>query len=342
MRWIVVSSLILLLLPACARRVRRNYPNTGYAQPQYGAAPGGAAMAGWVVVRPPRTGVTLQMPGGAATSTRTGRDDDGARFHSTMLRSQTRMGSFALIVTEWEGGLVGDPLISAEEVADELFETQELGRRRSTRLDIPGFYGREDLGVSSNGAFVALRQFVGTHRVYVALAVVPNQQHALQIAERFMASVELQRSDALLPFGQPGELEAIYMPEADFSVRMPALTHRSSAEVEVDGRDRDSWTYESRGGDARYRIRVIAFDGPPPEGVVQTLRAQLSLGDSAGPTSASGFPGYIYERRSETGEGEARIYVTAGRVYIVDEAHRRGASEHASRAGQFFDSFRIH
>ena len=175
-----------------------------------------------------------------------------------------------------------------------------------------------------------------------ALAVVPNQQHALQIAERFMASVELQRSDALLPFGQPGELEAIYMPEADFSVRMPALTHRSSAEVEVDGRDRDSWTYESRGGDARYRIRVIAFDGPPPEGVVQTLRAQLSLGDSAGPTSASGFPGHIYERRSETGEGEARIYVTAGRVYIVDEAHRRGASEHASRAGQFFDSFRIH
>jgi len=85
-------------------------------------------------------------------------------------------------------------------------------------------------------------------------------------------------------------------------------------------------------------VRAIAAQ----QTLAYTQQVFASAQASAGPTSASGFPGHIYERRSETGEGEARIYVTAGRVYIVDEAHRRGASEHASRAGQFFDSFRIH
>jgi len=338
-RWIVIWSLsLLLLLPACGRR-RALHPRSG-GQGQWGAPAG--QRGGWISVSPPRTGVTVQMPAAPQTSTRSGRDDDGARFHSTMVRSQAATGSFALIITEWEGGLVGDPLIAAAEVADDLFETQELGRRRSNRLDMPGFYGREDVGVAPNGAFVALRQFVGRHRIYVALAVVANHQLNLQVAEHFMASIELQNSDALLPFGQPSELEAIYMPEADFSVRMPALTHRSSSEVEIAGRTRSAWTYESRGSDARYRIRVIAFEESPPEGILETVGTQLSLGTRQHPTDASGFPGHVYSRASDSGVGAARVFVTATRVYVVDEAHRRGATEHEARAREFFDSFRIH
>ncbi|HJL17440.1 MAG TPA: hypothetical protein RMH99_17355, partial [Sandaracinaceae bacterium LLY-WYZ-13_1] len=237
--------------------------------------------------------------------------------------------------------LVGDPLEAASGVADSVFETQELSQRRSTRLDIPGFYGREDVGVAPNGAFVALRQFVGRSRVYVAMAVVANARRPLGAAEHFMGSIELDESDAILPFGAPGELEAIYLPEADFTVRMPALTHRRTVDVRVGEHTRSAWVFESRGDDVRYRVRVIAFPEGVPPGSLAEVREGLSLGDGRGPVHASGFGGRAFTRSSDSTRVDARAYVTAHRVYVVEAARRRGDRAHRAEVTEFFSSFRI-
>src|SRR5690606_15695007 len=94
--------------------------------------------------------------------------------------------------------------------------------RRTQRLDIGGFYGREDTGLAPNGVFVALRQFVGARRIYVAFAIVAHAPGPLATAESFMGSIRLDVDDALLPVGGASTaLSAIFVPETDFAVRMP-------------------------------------------------------------------------------------------------------------------------
>jgi hypothetical protein len=336
----LLAGALVLLTPGCRSRVQY-HPSGGPAlagaqlQP-----PGETAPDGWAEVSPPGTGLACHMPGLARYDQRVGRESDGAFYRTVSARAEVPYGSFGVIVTEWEGGLVGDPLETARDVADNLFSQQQLDQRRSQRLDMAGFYAREDTGLAPNGVFVALRQFVGSHRIYVAMAIVANAPAPLRMAESFMSSVRLGLNDALLPVGQGEEAHALFLPETDFAVRMPPLTSRRTADLDLGERSAVAHTFVSQVPNARLRVRVIDLPRGEDLGDLEEIAAHLGLGDAGSPVSASGFPGASFSRTSGDTAVEGRIFQTASRVYVLEAASpTSGAPTQLIRT--FFDSFRI-
>lgn len=286
------------------------------------------------------TGVTCRFPAQPRFEQHVGREDDGAFYRTRSARAQVPYGTFGVTVTEWEGGLVGDPLEAAADVADDIFSTQQLRDRHSQRLDIPGFYGREDTGLAPNGVFVALRQFVGQARIYVAIAVVANAPGPLSTAESFMGSIRLDTRDALLAVGRGATPTPVFMPETDFAVSMPPLSTRRSEDLQVGDRTLPMHSFVSDGPGVRLRVRVIDVRGGIEPELVGQIVERLSLGQPGGPVSASGFPGTTYERANGGTIIQARMFVTAARVYVLEAASPTSQSISPVIRG-FFHSFRI-
>lgn len=328
----------LAMIAGCGAR-RVEYRPADLAPRVAGAteAQGGWA---WPEVTVEGTGLTCRFPAQPHYDQRVGREDDGAFYRTRSARSRVPYGSFGVSVTEWEGGLVGDPLEAAASMADDVFATQHLRERRSQRLDIPGFYGREDTGLAQNGGFVALRQFVGRSRIYVAFAVVSNAPGPLSTAEGFMGSIRLDAEDALLPMGTGREPSPVFMPETDFAVRMPPLSARRTEDLEIGERTVPMQSFVAEGVGVRLRVRVIEVRGGADPELVAQIVAQLSLGQPGGPVSASGFPGTAYERTTGNVVVRGRVFVTAARVYVLEAATPPAPSVDPTVRG-FFDSFRI-
>lgn len=333
----VVAFLVMAssVTTSCARPRRAEY--------QPGTGPHVAGQQGWAwpEVSPPGMGISCRMPAAPRHEQRTGREDDGAFYRTTTARAEVPYGSFGIIVTEWEGGLVGDPLEAASEIADNIFTEQQLTQRRSERLDIPGYYGREDTGIARNGVFVALRQFVGKRRIYVAVAIVTHAAGPLGTAETFMSSVRLDADDTLLPLtGSSTALLPIYMPETNFAVRMPPLASRQTEDLELEGRTVVTHSFATEVPNARLRVRVVDLARGVDEETLEQLTQVLGLGEETGPTSASGFPGIVYTRSTASVSIESRLFITASRVYVLEVA--QPASQPSSAiAREFFESFRI-
>lgn len=317
------------------------YGYRGAPQGQYGQARQPSGGWAWAEVRPAQTGFACRMPAQPRYNHRVGRDPDGAFYRTINARTQVPYGSFAVIVTEWEGGLVGDPLEAAASAANDIFSRERLGRRRSQTLDVPGFYGREDTGVAPNGLFVALRQFVGRNRIYVAVAIVQSAPAPLSTAESFMSSIRLDAGDALLPTGRGTEPTPLFLPETDFAVRMPPVTARRTEDVSFADRTITSHSFFSDAGATRFRVRVfeIGNSNMEPE-MGARLARQLELGDPGAPVSASGFPGTSFRRRTGAADVYARVFVTAGRIYVLEVATRSDDPQ-STVVRNFFDSFRI-
>lgn len=335
LRLLCASTLVLSLASGCARRARYEYrPQTG---PQVAGQRGWA----WPEVNPPGLGIACRMPAAPRYEQRVGREDDGAFYRSISARSTVPYGTFGVIVTEWEGGIVGDPLESAHELANEVFSEQQLTQRRSQRLDIAGFYGREDTGLGPNGVFVALRQFVGARRIYIAFAIVAHQPGPLSTAESFMSSVRLDVGDAILPVGGESTVaSAIFVPETDFAARMPPISSRRTEDLAVGDRTLVTHSFVSETPQARLRVRVIDLPDRVDAELVQEVTETLGLGEQGPPVSASGFPGTTFARTSGSVAIEGRMFITASRIYVI-EAARPSAQPAADIIREFLDSFRI-
>lgn len=344
------SSLLLLCVVPClalggcaVRGGRLRAQGSMYREPAAGYAPPPVdrVLGSWSNVTLPGTGVSCRMPGLPRLNESVRREDDGTFLRTRGGRLQLPTGSFGLLVIEWEGGMVGDALRAARELADEVFETEQLGHRRTVRVEVPGFYAREDTGVADNGVFVALRQFVGRDRVYIAMSSVPNQPHALRAAEAFMTSVRLPTADALFPMGQGGAPRQIFVPEADFAVRMPALSMQRAQDVDVGDHRLAAQVYGAQYGQVRFRIRVIDLPREPIDGELIDVFAQaLGLGTRGEALTMSGFPGAAFQRSIQGGFIESRVFLTVGRIYVL-EAAMPAALSRTGDTRAFFDSFRI-
>lgn len=291
---------------------------------------------GWFAARPPNTGFAIELPGAPETIAETGYDEDGASFQSVSLRTATPYGQFGAIVTQWEGGVVGDPLEASRRLADRIVEITESSDRRARRVSIPGFYAREDIGHTSDGAFFALRQFVGRERLYVAVATVANHPTGLSAAEHFMQSIELDRRDAMLPEGGSTQPVPLYLPDVDFAADMPPLSDRRSAEVELGDDAVDSVVFESRHPGGLYRVTVLQPRGRMPEDVLALAASTLGFGTPDAYVHASGYPGRSFRL---TDEVRTQAYLTGQRVYVVQVTGVSSLGQPAVDA--FFDSFRI-
>jgi hypothetical protein len=347
-RWSAAFAVIALLATVSAgcgpRRVQYGRPGTVVVNPRgvvvSSAQPQRGAGWAWQEVRPPTTGLACRMPVQPRFQQRVGRERDGVFYRRVDARAEVPFGNFAVLVTEWEGGIVGDALEAAASLADEIFEREGLGQRRSTRLDVPGFYGREDTGVAQNGAFVALRQFVGRSRIYVAVSIVRSDRGGLGMAEQFMGSIRLDGADAILPMGRGGAPLPLFLPETDFAVRMPPVTSRRTEDVTIGEDTVVSHVFFADAGQTRYRVRVFDLSHALESDFPTRLAEHLQLGVAGAAVSTSGFPGRVYQRTVETVTIESRLFVTGSRIYIIEVAAPSGrADDDATRT--FFDSFRI-
>lgn len=340
-RWLLCFAMLVVMAgPGCARRSRAAFQPNG-APPNGGPQVAGQQGWAWPEITPPGLGVAFRMPAQPRYEQRFGREEDGAFYRSISARAEVPYGAFGMIVTEWEGGLVGDTLEAAHEVANNVFSEQQLTQRRTQRLDIGGFYGREDTGLAPNGVFVALRQFVGARRIYVAFAIVAHAPGPLATAESFMGSIRLDVDDALLPVGGTSTaLSAIFVPETDFAVRMPPISSRRTEDLRVGDHNVVTHSFVSETAGARLRVRVIDLpERADPETVEEVTRA-LALGQTGAPVSASGFPGNVFTRTTGSVSIEGRMFITAQRIYVI-EAARPGSGQASDTVRDFFDSFRI-
>lgn len=331
---------LLVLTPGCRRRVNSGWgqpynPNAGYGGGYQRGGGGGYGRAGpWLPVQPAEAGFRCQMPGRAEVRERRGFADDGVPFRTIIAQTQLRFGTFSMASTHWEGGIAGDALDQTQALAERIAEIGELSNREVRRLSVPGYYGREDTGRTSEGAFVAIRQFVGRERLYVAVAVVANQQgQPLRSAELFMESLEFDVDDMILPRGQADVPVPIFVPEVDFAARMPPFTGGDSRQLTVADQELKLRSFESV-GQRTYRVLVLELEERPEEGFLDQLAGHLDLGEAQAPTHTSGYPGRAY--RSAT--LRSRAFVTASRVYVLQVSSDAG-SDAAAQA--FFRSFRI-
>lgn len=276
------------------------------------------------------------MPSTPRIETSSGYDDDGAAYQSVRVRADSPYGVFGMFVTQWEGGVVGDPLVIARELAESILERTDTPDRRATRVAIPGFYAREDIGHAANGSFFALRQFFGRDRIYVAVASVRSDPTGLRAAEEFMRSIALDRRDALLPFGDSTQPVPLYLPDVDFAVHMPPLASRRSSAIEVDGAPVDASMFESRHASGVYRVTVVSFPDHVPEQALEHVATTLSLGAADRYIDASGYPGRTFQ---PTGDRAARAFATPNRVYVLEIIGASGLAQAAR--DDFFGSFRI-
>ncbi len=337
---LLLSALLLLATPGCrARRVEYGGVYGNVHAPQVAASAGTGW--GWNDVAVQGTGLSCRFPTQARYTQRVGREPDGAFYRTRSARAEVPYGVFGVSITEWEGGLVGDPLEVARRVADDIFSTAELRDRRTQRLDIAGFYGREDVGIAPDGVFVALRQFVGQRRIYLAIATVANAPGPLGTAERFMTSIRIDTADAILPVGHGAEPAPMFMPETDFAVRMLPVSSRRSEDLDLGERRVPMQSFVSDGPGVRLRVRVIEVTGGVEPEMLEQIADRLSLGQRRDPVSCSGFPGANFaERASGNVVIRARLFVTANRVYVLESASRP-AQSHDPIIETFFDSFRI-
>ena len=348
------AALALLAAPACA--TRRRYPSDDMrfsSAAQRGAVQRGAMQRGgassnlhWVHTAPPDTGVSAQFPAPPQIEASLDRDDDGARRYETTATAELPFGYFAVFVARWESGIVGNPLRTVSQVASAIFERAELTRERSRRLAVDGYYAREDFGTNEHGAHVTLRQYVGRDRVIVAVAIA--NPDAGEVSSWFLDSVGLDRQNALFPTGggrrSDGRWTPLYIPESDFAVAMPAAPSISEAEVSVDGETHTMQVFQSRDAWGLYRVRVVSFGDHVPEGGFAALRRELHFGREVRPVHSSGFPGRVFVTDVGAQRAWARMFQTAGRVYIVEAIGERRTLTDRSTADsllRYFDSFRI-
>lgn len=277
-----------------------------------------------------------------------GQDEDGARRRTTTVVADARYGYFSVFIAEWEGGIVGNPLPVIAESAAEIFARAELQRDRSERIEVEGYYAREDTGTDPHGAFVAMRQFVGGDRVVVAVAIVPRRPELLRVAEEFMGSITLDPANALFPTQGSrhvdGSWTPLYMPEADFGVSMPSSPTAREEEIVLQGHRRAIHTFESRDSWGSYRVRVVTFGNDVPDGAYEELRGRLRFDREVRPVQASGFPGRVYTTDTGNTRSWARMFQTSGRIYVVEALGPR-SSVRDRRVGQmllrYFNSFRV-
>lgn len=302
--------------------------------PRVAVHPSGGA--GWVEVTPPGAGIAAQMPG-RPTMTRGQRvEDDGTPVVVTTVRSETGVGSFSLIVADFEGGTVGDPILLAHTLAEGILGELHLSNATAERLDLPGFYVRQDVGAHQQGVVVGVRQYVGARRIYVAIAAVPQRPDLLAMADHFMESIRVDPADRLYPAASDGAAPwgPVYSPGESFAVEMPAVANVETTTLGLPSGEAAERAFEGRAGEATYRVRVIAFADPSRTASIEEVAAALSLGDATGPTQASGFPGRAHHAAGAA-PIDSRVFRTAGRIYVLETT---GAAPDAAR---FFDSFRI-
>ena len=328
---IALAVVVTIALAGCRSRVPYR---GGWGSPSRPSA--GAGPAGWFPVRQPNAGFACRMPAAARVESNSGYAEDGASYQSMQVYAEAPFGRFAVFVTQWQGGVVGDPLEIARHLADSILEHTETPDRHANRVSIPGFYAREDTGHAANGTFFAFRQFFGRDRIYVAVASVRDDRMGLRAAEQFMQSISLDRHDALLPYGDSSAPVPIYLPDADFAVDMPPLASRRSAEITVDGETESTWVFESRHPSGVCRVTVVPFRSRVPEGALDSVAEALSLGAPGRYLSASGYPGRAY---TPEGDRRARAFETTSRVYVLELTGVGALGDAAADA--FFDSFRI-
>jgi hypothetical protein len=308
------------------------------------ARTGGAGPGGWARVSAPGTSASFVMPGQPQTQTTRHVHDDGTPFVQTQAVSRTASGYFAVSVVDVEGGLVGDPLRELDAVTEAVAEELHFAEQRVTRLDVPGFYGRQVAGRTNEGVVVIMRSYLGFRRIYTAVVGVPDTPASEPVVAAFLDGVELDPSDTLYPHAttaasRPDEAvwAPVFMPEDDFGVEMPVVSEVSVGQIRIAEREAAVRTYESTLGATRYRVRVVPFEESlRPE--LDAVGEALSLGEREGPSQASGYPGAAFRRSAPDDAGESRVIVTASRVYVLEVSHPSGEDASADR---FFDSLRI-
>jgi hypothetical protein len=237
---------------------------------------------------------------------------------------------------------VGDPLELTHNLAERMLGRLPVEPVRSVRLDVPGFYGREDVARNSDRVLVRMRQFIGAHRLYVAIAVVPEAPQTMAVADQFMESVSIDPRDALyerVSGNGPGRWGPVYLPEDDFAVQMPAINNVSSRSLRLPSAEAAVRSYEARGETAYYRISVIILSEGTTDTTLDEIARAFALGERTGPSTASGFPGYALIGETQSHATESRIYRTTNRVYVLQAMARTAGGSLA--ADNFFDSLRI-
>lgn len=347
-RWVLLAALVVLTgLPGCRRRARVGYAATRPTG-RY-AAQGYASRDAWTRVAPPNAGFEVRMPVRFRVDGHNGHDEDGARTATASVVGETTNGYFGVFSMWWEGGIVGDPLPGTVERARTVFQRGELALESSRRLAVEGFYAREDTGADPRGAFVAVRQYVGNDRVIMAVAVVSrNDRQALEVANYFMRSIRLETRYALFADAGTrragGEWTPLYVPELDFGARLPSSPEIQERDMQVaDARARVT-TFGSQDDWGTYRVRVLSFEGPVPEGALEEVTERLRLTNEVRPVHSAGFPGRVYTGDGGDRRSIARVFRTLERIYVVQATGPRARIREPSvrtHLSNFFDSFRI-
>jgi len=347
---LLASAALAIALGGCRRRVSPG----GY--PTYGGRPGYAPQQpapsmGWSRVSPDVGGVSIEVPSRQpARQSHTERAEDGARRYVSSVSVENRAGLFGLLVVRWEGGIVGDPLPAASELARSIFERAEIPRDSSRRVTRNGFYGREDTGSNDGGAFVRLQQFIGSDRVVLAVAIIARDSPpAQQMAERFLGSLQLDPRHAL--FAAPGTQRSdggwtpLYIPESDFGIRMPAAPSVQEQELRIAARPVTVSMFQSTDDWGTYLVRVITFpQGGVPDEAFEEVRRRLNLQDRVRFVQSSGYPGWVYTTDADGRRTLARVFLTGSRIYVVTaQGPMQGLRQRPiqRRILSYFDSFRI-
>ena len=336
MRRLIVPIVIVTSLASTGCRTRVQYPSAPMQVATIGPV-GAQGPVGWADVRQPEAGFACQMPAIPRIETDSGSAEDGATFQTIRVRATAPYGTFGVVATQWEGGVVGDPLSTSRGLVEHVLELTDLPDHRARRVSMPGFYAREDTGRLADGTFFALRQFFGRERIYVAVVTVQSDPTGLRAAEQFMQSIALDRRDALLPMGDGVVPVPLYLPDVDFSVSMPPLASRRAAPIDIEDAGSEAWIFESRHAQRGfYRVTVVEFADGAPDDALDRIAGAFSLGAPGRYVHTSGFPGCTYD----PGAGRSvRAFVTASRVYVLEITAADALGADATAA--FFDSFRI-
>lgn len=332
---LLATLLLALALTSAGCRARGYY---GYASQPV------AGNQGWVRLSPPGSGLTCTMPGQPRMERRQDQDDDGTAVTVTAMQTRFPRGLFQVHVLHYEHGITGDPLEIVREIALGVLDLPDLHLEHSVRLDLPGYYAREDVVTHPQGAYIGMRQLFGRQRIYVAVVAVPRDQMAMRDAQQFLSSVQVDGNDALYPVAGAGVDNAfhpIYMPQDDFAVHMPPIARVQSEEVIIDSVHAQHQLFEAERGGVTYRVRIVGFrDENIPENALEQVATRFGLGSATGPAQASGFPGVQTELSGNQGEAiTSRLFRTATRIYVLET--RFAGGNPPADVEDFFSSLRI-
>lgn len=287
----------------------------------------------WRAARLDDVHTRVEMPGRFRVETQSQVTPQGYVVERTLAQHATSGGTFAVVVSEQQGGQVSSPQQLAEVLSTPILrQWSDVEVRGHRRLSLPGFYADEtSLEADDHLGFV--RCAVGRRRTYLVIAIVPSDD--LGRARRFVRSLRPDRDDALFEVGPedaPGRWTLVDVPHEHFAVRMPAPSVDRLARLRLsDGETAPARIVEGRDGAAVYRVRAVDR-ADIPDASAAAIAERLGLHGERRSVQANGHPGWELE-----GDRGQRVQLYRGRErWILLEVEP--IADAATRADEFFAS----